>query len=253
MLHRLIPAMARQLKQLHVHQSPQINTLQVSKMWILCVNSFSKSQTSGNSNATTIDFFENALTFSNQSVIVNCCHLNKTIELATCGLGASCAGSCSAVGASLCPSGNCSGDCEISFELDDSGSGSMALTEEFRTRKGLSAATRPSRVFKWCSAKCNVWSHKGCCYNPVCGRRRRRSCRWMNYLTGGIQPLTSWRISNPEIDFAGKTCPLPGSLPHGNWTCEMQEMPIHGTSLLDEDAQSYPGNVSSQSPISVLL
>ena len=40
---------------------------------------------------------------------------------------------------------------------------------------------------------------------------------------------------------SGKTCPLPGSLPHGYWTCEMQEIPIDGTSLLDEDAQSYPG------------
>ena len=43
--------------------------------------------------------------------------------------------------------------------------------------------------------------------------------------------------------FSGKTCPFPGSLPHGNWTCEMQEIPIHGTSFLDEDAQSYPGKV----------
>ena len=45
-----------------------------------------------------------------------------------------------------------------------------------------------------------------------------------------------------DIKFSGKTCPLPGSLPHGNWSCEMQEIPIHGTSFLDdEDAQSYPG------------
>ena len=57
--------------------------------------------------------------------------------------------------------------------------------------------------------------------------------------------LTYQQFSNPEIDFAGKTCPLPGSLPHGNWTCEMQEIPIHGTSLLDEDAQSYPGKLNS--------
>ena len=46
------------------------------------------------------------------------------------------------------------------------------------------------------------------------------------------------------IHFSGKTCPFPGSLPHGNWTCEMQEIPIQGTSFLDEDAQSYPGKHS---------
>ena len=42
---------------------------------------------------------------------------------------------------------------------------------------------------------------------------------------------------------SGKTCPFPGSLPHGSWTCEMQEIPIHGISFLDEDAQSYPGEL----------
>ena len=45
-----------------------------------------------------------------------------------------------------------------------------------------------------------------------------------------------------NVAISGKTCPLPGSLPHGNWTCEMQEIPIYGTSFLDEDAQSYPGD-----------
>ena len=44
-----------------------------------------------------------------------------------------------------------------------------------------------------------------------------------------------------KTKISGKTCPFPGSLPHGNWNCEMQEIPIHGTSFLDEDAQSYRG------------
>ena len=44
-----------------------------------------------------------------------------------------------------------------------------------------------------------------------------------------------------EMKISGETCPSPGSLPHGNWTCEMQEIQIHGTSFLDEDAQPYPG------------
>ena len=48
-------------------------------------------------------------------------------------------------------------------------------------------------------------------------------------------------IEQHLADFSGKTCPHPGSLPHGNWTCEMQEIPIHATSSLDQDAQSYPG------------
>ena len=42
-------------------------------------------------------------------------------------------------------------------------------------------------------------------------------------------------------EIAGQRCPFPGRLPHGTWTCEMQEIPIQGTSFLDQDAQSYPG------------
>ena len=129
---------------------------------------------SGNTNASSIDFFDNVFTFFNESVIVNCCRPDNTVELATCGLGASCAGSCSALGASLCPSGNCSGDCEISFEQE---------TNQIESRR-WSAATLPSSAFQWCSRRCNVWRHKGCCYHPACRQRRSRACRWMNYLTG---------------------------------------------------------------------
>ena len=150
--------------------------------------------------------------------------------LASCGLGASCAGSCSALGAFLCPSGNCNGDCEVPFEEG---------TDETEAQRGRSLATQPSSAFAWCSSRCNVWRHKGCCYHPTCRRRRSRACRWMNYLTGVI---ISSQLQADD-NFSGKTCPFPGSLPHGNWTCEMQEIPIHGTSFLDEDAQSYPGNL----------
>ena len=47
-----------------------------------------------------------------------------------------------------------------------------------------------------------------------------------------------------EVPISGKTCPFPGSLPHGSWTCEMQEIPILGTSFLDEGAQSYQGKLN---------
>ena len=116
---------------------------------------------------------------------VNCCHLNNTVELATCGLGGSCAGSCSALGASLCPSGNCTGDCEMPFEQE-------AESSQIDSRQ-WSAATKPSRAFAWCSSRCNVWSHKGCCYNPICRRRRPRPCRWFNYLTGQHHPFNRSR------------------------------------------------------------
>ena len=57
-----------------------------------------------------------------------------------------------------------------------------------------------------------------------------------------LHPFPNDNIFVMKTKISGKTCPYPGSLPHGNWTCEMQEIPILGTSFLDEDAQSYRGN-----------
>ena len=136
--------------------------------------------TSGNMNASTVDFFDNVFTFFNESVTVNCCHQNNTIELATCGRGASCAGQCSALGASLCPSGNCTDDprtCDLEFNDE---------TTEDQGRE-RSTATLSGTDLAWCTSDgCRVRKHKGCCYNPNClrWRGRRRACKWLNYLTG---------------------------------------------------------------------
>ena len=132
-------------------------------------------------NATSIDFFDQVFTNHKKNVTVYCCHTNNTIELATCGLGVSCAGNCSALGATLCPSGNCTGDCAYSFEEEE--------TINTEAESGLSVATQPSWAFKWCSARCNVWKTKGCCYNPVCRDKtsaHKKRCSWFNYLTGNV-------------------------------------------------------------------
>ena len=47
-----------------------------------------------------------------------------------------------------------------------------------------------------------------------------------------------------KTKLSGNSCPLPGSVPKGNWTCKEQEIPITGTSFLDEDAQTYPGKLA---------
>ena len=184
---------------------------------------------SGNTNASTVDFFDNVFTFINQSVTVNCCRSDNTIELATCGLGASCAGSCSALGASLCPSGNCTGDCEMPFEQE---------TNQTEVQRRWSAATLPSSAFKWCPRRgCPVRRRKGCCYNPICKKRKPKACRWMNYLTGIIisfpfcitissttllrkdlsspRQLAPWQLdlrdagdSNPRHLIPGSRCPV---------------------------------------------
>ena len=97
------------------------------------------------------------------------------------------------------------GDCEMSFEQEE--------TNQTETHR-RSYATQPSWKFKWCSARCNVWKHKGCCYNPVCRERRSRACRWLNYLTGWlISSAVSWQ------QFFRENLPTPWQL--APWYLEM--------------------------------
>ena len=132
----------------------------------------------GNSTAdSSVDFFDNTFTFSNQTSTVTCCRANNVPVSVTCGLGTSCAGVCSALDASLCPTGNCTDDpstCEIDLEDDKS------------EMDGGSPATSAGSDLKWCLPGCKVRKHKECCYNPNCLKKkgRKSACKWMNYLTG---------------------------------------------------------------------
>ena len=123
-----------------------------------------------------VDFFDNAFTFSNNVSKVTCCHPDNTPKVATCGQGVSCEGQCSALGASLCPSGECT-DCDLEFNEEN--------TE--RQQRGRSTATLSGTDLAWCTSDgCRVRKHKGCCYNPKCltWKGRKETCQWLNYLTG---------------------------------------------------------------------
>ena len=129
--------------------------------------------------ATSLVFFDHAFTFSNHTSNVTCCHPDNTLEVATCGQGASCAGQCSALGASLCPSGNCTDDprtCDLEFNDE--------TTEDHG--RGRSTVTLSGSDLAWCTNQCRVREHPDCCYNPNCLKwtGRKEACRWLNYLTG---------------------------------------------------------------------
>ena len=123
-----------------------------------------------------------------QSEYLNKTNLN-TFEVATCGQGASCAGQCSALGASLCPSGTCTDDpgtCEIKFRSED--------TED--EQSGGSTATLSGSDLKWCTGDgCRVRINPECCYNPNCLKEakgkedKKKACSWLNYLTGKSQSV----------------------------------------------------------------
>merc|ERR1712062_128736 len=131
----------------------------------------------GMTNASTIPFFNYAFTFFNESATVTCCHQNTTAELATCGMGTSCEGSCSAIKASLCPSGDCAGDCELPFELESN------LNEG-----KLSISSIPPWQLNWCTNSCNVWTYPVCCFNPVCYEARKKTC-WRLLFWHSNHPL----------------------------------------------------------------
>ena len=133
-------------------------------------------------NTPSVDFFDNAFTFSTNVSEVTCCLPDNTPRVVTCGQGVSCEGQCSALdGASLCPSGNCTGDprtCKVVFESDEDGQ-----------RGSRSIATYSGTDLDWCTNakhQCRVRKHKACCYNPKCLKwtGRREACAWLNYLTG---------------------------------------------------------------------
>ena len=189
----------------------------------------------GTTTTTDVDFFDSAFTFSNESIEIGCCARDTSLTNVTCGQGTSCTGQCSAIEASLCPSGNCTGNFEDC-------SPSLGLDEGEDLGKGRSYATLPSWVFNWCTHRCPVRYHPSCCFHPTCRRRRWKLCRWMNYLTGGCLDCSS-SSTFPDLlnNFSGTSCPKPGSIPHGDWSCQMQEIPIPDANFLDGDTNTYPG------------
>ena len=130
--------------------------------------------------ASSVDFFDDAFTNSKNRSTVTCCHPDNPSLMATCGQGDSCAGACSALDASLCPSGNCTdypGTCEIKFRSED--------TED--EQSGLSTATLSGSDLRWCTGDgCRVRIHPECCYNPNCLEKPERAdiCGWLDFLTG---------------------------------------------------------------------
>ena len=78
--------------------------------------------------------------------------------------GTSCSGQCSALGASLCPSGACS-DCEIDL---DTATRSLAT---------LTSNNLGHCAFGWPRAGCNVRDQPMCCYHPTCRQNKESCCR----------------------------------------------------------------------------
>merc|ERR1711971_1134491 len=147
--------------------------INVDTMLLLCVIFQMYSSVKGGKNVNHTEFYDFSLTFSNRSSQVSCCHDDKSKEIVTCGFGTSCSGQCSALGASLCPSGACS-DCEIDL---DTATRSLAT---------LTSNNLGHCAFGWPRAGCNVRDQPLCCYHPTCRQNKESCCRnLLDYLRVG--------------------------------------------------------------------
>ena len=153
---------------------------------------------------------------------MGCCAQDTTLTNVTCGEGLSCTGQCSAIGATLCPSGNCTEnpeDCRLSPLLDQ---------EEGHSRKGPSISALPSWAFKWCAPRCKVYYHAVCCFHPTCRWKKWDQCNWMRYHTGRFHSrsfmkehiqvtLALHRVSFLMVSGAAKSRKSPSLMPL-SWT-----------------------------------
>ena len=182
----------------------------------------------GNASKNSVDFFDSSFTYFNESIEVPCCSPNATLTDVTCGQGTSCVGQCSAIGASLCLSGNCTEDpedCNLILDSTD-------------TRKRSSMATLSSDKLKHCYPACKVKHIPGCCFHASCYAIRPKLCSKMNYFSSNSFSVLSCCI----IFFStANSCPKPGSIPNGAWSCQTQELPIPDATFLDNGANTFPG------------
>ena len=51
------------------------------------------------------------------------------------------------------------------------------------------------------------------------------------------------RISLHDL-LEGKSCPRPGDIQHGKWSCEEQQIPIPETANIGGELETYPGKTN---------
>ena len=111
-----------------------------------------------------------------------CCRRDNTPVSVHCGQGLSCAGTCSAQGATICPTGDCLGTCEIALDQE-------APPAPTTTGGVLSPSTKPSEAYRHCYPTCKVKGEQNqhCCFHPQCLKKRPGLCSWVNDLTGNVK------------------------------------------------------------------
>jgi len=178
-------------------------------------------------------FYDYTTTFSNDTQEVTCCTLWQSPTTATCGRGLSCGAVCRAQDSTLCASGDCQ-NCEnieesrsyknqITKASNNQESKNNLVSKKLSHQRNTKASNITRRAcLSWGSDSscnrcvgdnCRIKRSPGCCFHPLCRKKRKRKCSWLqNYL--------------------GTSCPKPVKHVNGSWTCEVQEVPIPTTAEL---------------------
>ena len=124
-----------------------------------------------------IDFYDHVVTSGNETIEAVCCTTNQRSVNVSCGQGKSCSSYCTALSSSLCPTGECTGDFRDCLPSHEEGGD--------QRKRRVATANLPSWVFSWCTANCKlVKKWPKCCFNPVCQKKKKNACKWMQYFSG---------------------------------------------------------------------
>ena len=189
------------------------------------------------SNSSLLEFYNEVMTFNDSVVELVCCKLDGSPVSVSCGKGLSCAAACYSREAVLCPSHNCEECDNVDNKVgEESGQRKEGVKER------LAWSTLFSGAMSHCTRRgCNVRGRfKYCCFHPTCRSRKRRQCSWFQYFLG--KSILALMVLLQYCQITGTSCPRPGQIVHGEWTCEKQQIPIPDTLDLNGNLESYPGD-----------
>ena len=117
----------------------------------------------------------------NVTITTTCCASDQSPMNISCGQSMSCSARCTSLGASLCPTQQCTEDpkdCRPEWPPKE---------EESTTRSKRRAAVKPSQAYSWCPRYCKwVWYYPACCLHPTCYKKQPRRCNWLYYYLGNM-------------------------------------------------------------------
>ena len=173
-------------------------------------------------NSSMVAFYNDVMSFNDSIVELVCCKIDGSNVSISCGRGLDCAAACYSQEAVLCPSHNCE-DCENIEGVNEIGGPVKiaALSVETKSRR-WSWATQFSGAMSQCTKRgCEVGGRfRYCCFHPICRKRKRRQCSWLQYLLGESSNKVCYKIY-VKLSMSHCRHVLSTSWPDSEWGLEL--------------------------------